>query len=236
MGKSARDNLDKNTTYDQCCQKFLNGSYESNKLHMICPNCCQNLQRLYSLEKDAKELTEKLRHTWYKTKRLNRARHTRLTPTIAHESLPSSPLPTIASDENIIITVKEELDIESVPSDSKTSIDQSPIAVSDTVLANNAYDLSYTQRTNNNNNNKIFEPKLSHRSNGRTSDELNNLPAKPHVSLTQIQFKITDSFVFVLDEKTNAINVKDGKIQSVSIKKISFVRSLSIIFSRYIIS
>ncbi|CAF3738499.1 unnamed protein product [Rotaria sp. Silwood1] len=169
-GKSIHDNLDKNITYNECCQRYLNGTYESDKLQMICPKCCHDLQRVYSLHKDAEELTKKIHHTWCKTKRLNRTRHSHLTLISTNENLSSSPLPTTATDDNITIIVKEELDIEQVPSDIKTPIEQSPITVSETVLANTSYDLRNTQHIHN----KINTLKASHQSNDNNNQEILN--------------------------------------------------------------
>ncbi|CAF0793971.1 unnamed protein product [Rotaria sordida] len=174
-GKSIHDNLDKNITYNECCQRYLNGAYESDKLQMICPKCCQDLQRVYLLHKDAEELTKKIRHTWYKTKRLNRARYSHSTLSTTNENISSSPLPTIATDDNITITIKEELDIEQVPTDIKIPIEQSPISVSETVLANTSYDLPNSQHIHN----KKHILKVSHQTNDINQEITNASRNKP---------------------------------------------------------
>jgi len=205
MGKSAHDNLDKNITYGECCQRYLNETYESDKLHMLCPKCCHNLQQVYSLHKNAEELTEKIRHTWYKTKRLNRTRHSRFNLSKINENNLSSPLPTIVTDDNIIITIKEEF--EQIPSDIKTPINQSQIAVSESVLANIPYDLPNTQHINNN----LYSLKMSHQSIDNNHEIPNGLKIKPRVNLIDIDFEYIFIFIFILDAKTNTISIKNSK-------------------------
>ncbi len=175
MGKSAQENLDENLTYGECCQRYLNESYESDKLQMICPKCCQNLQQVYSLHKNAQELTEKIRHTWSKTKRLNRTRHARWN----FSRTSSSPsLPTIATDENPIITIKEEMQIDQIPSNIKISTEQSSITVSESVLANTPYDLSNNQRIHQNS----FLSKIPHQPIDNNHEMTNGMKTKSGVS------------------------------------------------------
>ncbi|UJR14919.1 hypothetical protein I4U23_001902 [Adineta vaga] len=79
IGKSIHESIvinnQKTITYGECCQRYLKEKSLMNKLHIICLKCCNNLQHVYSLHLDAEELTEKLRRTCYKTKRLQRIRH-----------------------------------------------------------------------------------------------------------------------------------------------------------------
>jgi hypothetical protein len=201
MGKSIHDNLDKNLTYGECCKQYLNGSYESDKLHMICPKCCHNLQQVYSLHKNAEELTEKIRHSWYKTKRLNRARHSRFNPSRINEMVSSSPIPTNPNDDNIIITIKEELEMEQIPSDIKTTIDPSPIAISESVLANTPYDLSNTQRIHNN----FFQVKMPHQPNDNNHQIATGTKGKPRVrfKLYSVFFEIFVFFNFRFKNNQN---------------------------------
>ncbi|UJR31763.1 hypothetical protein I4U23_019241 [Adineta vaga] len=145
-GKSAHDNLDKDLTYGQSFQRYLNTSDELDKLHMICLTCCQKLQRIHSIHKDAEQLTQKIRHSWYKTKRLNRTRHSRVTLSRINDSLSSCPLPTTATDIKMIISVKEELDTEDVPAIMTSSVEHVPITISNSVNANVPYDLSNKQQ------------------------------------------------------------------------------------------
>ncbi|CAF3644519.1 unnamed protein product [Rotaria socialis] len=174
-GKSIHENLDKNITYNECCQRFLNGTYESDKLKMICLKCCQDLQRVYTLHKDAEDLTTKIRHTWHKTKRLNRARHFNLKFPTINENASSYPLPTTATDDNITITIKEELDIEQVPDEIKLPMERSPIAVSETVLANTPYDLSNAQSIHN----KIHLLKVTHPLYDKNNEIIDSSKSKP---------------------------------------------------------
>jgi hypothetical protein len=215
MGKSAHDNLDKDITYGECCQRYLNSTYELDKFHMICPKCCENLQQVYSLHKNAEELTEKLRHTWYKTKRLNRTRHSRFNLLRLNENISSSssspPLPTIATDDNITITVKEEVEMEQIPSDIKT-----PIAVSESILANTPYDLSNNQRIHKNS----YSSKMSHPSIDTNHEITNGSNMQPHVNFIDIYFiKYFD--YFILDSKTIPISIKNKKYQFTYAEKIS---------------
>ena len=106
---------------------------------MLCLKCCQNLQEIYSLYKNANGLTDKLRQTWIKTKRLNRTRHLPFNPTRLNENLTSSPFPINATDETNSIAIKEEIELEQIPTNIK---EQSSIIVSESVLANTPYDLS----------------------------------------------------------------------------------------------
>jgi hypothetical protein len=80
MGKSIHEpiiiNNTKSITYAECCQRYLNETSLSDKLHIICMKCCDNLQRVHLLHLDAENLTKKICRTFYKTKRLNRIRHT----------------------------------------------------------------------------------------------------------------------------------------------------------------
>jgi hypothetical protein len=205
MGKFAHDNLNKDITYGECCQRYLNESYESDKCHMICPKCCQNLQQVYSLHKNAEQLTEKIRHTWHKTKRLNRTRHPRLNLSRFNENILSSPLPTIATDDNITITIKEELEIDHIPSNIKTSMDQSPIPVSESVLANTPYDLSNNQRIHNNN---LYSLKMSHQSIDNNHEIINGSKMKPSVNFIQIYFEnILNLFLFLYFRFKNKPNL-----------------------------
>jgi hypothetical protein len=135
MGKSAQDNLDKDITYGECCQRYLTESCEFDRLQMICPRCCQNLQQVYSLHKNAEELIEKIRHSWTKTKRLNRTRHLR-----SNGNLPTSPFSTSTSNDTLPVIIKEEIEIEQTPPK-----EQESIPTSDSVLENIPYDLSSNQ-------------------------------------------------------------------------------------------
>jgi hypothetical protein len=79
MGKSIHEKIIINNnktsiTYAECYKRYLNETSISDKLHMICPKCCQQLQRVHSLHLDAEELTKKICCTLRKTKRLNRIR------------------------------------------------------------------------------------------------------------------------------------------------------------------
>jgi hypothetical protein len=204
MGKSVHDNLEKNITYGECCERYLNGTYEPDKLHMICPKCCDNLQRVYSLHKDAEQLTEKIRHTWYKTKRLNRARHPRFNFSRTNEHTASSPLSTIATDDDIIITIKEELEVEQIPSELKTTMEQSPIAVSESVLANTPFDLSNTQRIHNN----FHTVKIPHQPIDNNHVTTNGSKAKPRVNLNHNYFSKVFIFYFRLKNKHNLYQKK----------------------------
>lgn len=132
-------------TYAQCCNRYLNGCYELEKLHMLCPNCCQNLQRVYALHNDAEQLVERIRHTWHKTKRLNRARLTPLSFARAEQSNSSSPFSTTVTDENVNISIKEELEIDDGATEIRKPAEQPIIAISGTVLANRPYDLSHSR-------------------------------------------------------------------------------------------
>ncbi|CAF0964905.1 unnamed protein product [Adineta ricciae] len=79
VGKSVHESFaiknEKAITYAECCRQYLKESSLVDKLHMICLKCCNNLQRVHSLHTDAEDLTEKLRQTCSKTKRLHRIRH-----------------------------------------------------------------------------------------------------------------------------------------------------------------
>lgn len=133
MGKSVHDQFDGDMTYGECCQRYLTVNCQLEKLQMICPKCCQNLQKVHSLHKNADELTERIRHTWSKTKRLNRTRHTRV-----NGNTISSPFSSNIADENIMTNVKEERQIiEQIPSK-----EYSTMTTSESVLANVPYDLS----------------------------------------------------------------------------------------------
>ncbi|CAF3215361.1 unnamed protein product [Rotaria sp. Silwood2] len=202
-GKSIHDNLDKNITYNECCERYLNGTYESDKLQMICPKCCHDLQRVYSLHKDAEELTKKIHHTWCKTKRLNRARHSHLTLTSTTENISVSPLPTTATDDNITITVKEELDIDQVPSEIKTPIEQSPIAVSETVLANTSYDLPNIQRIHN----EIHALQLSHQPNHNKQEIINESKSKPRTKKQLQSLSKTENINSYSSRKSHSLKI-----------------------------
>ena len=145
MGKSVHDQLNTTMTYAQCCSRYLNGCYELEKLHMLCPKCCQDLQRVYALHNDAEQLVERIRHTWHKTKRLNRTRVTPLSFARAEQSHSSSPFSTAVTDENVNISIKEELEIDDGATEIRKPVEQPIIAISETVLANRPYDLSYSQ-------------------------------------------------------------------------------------------
>ena len=79
IGKSVHESFatkdEKVITYAECCQRYLKESSLADKLHLICLKCCNNLQRVHSLHTDAEDLTEKIRRTCSKTKRLHRIRH-----------------------------------------------------------------------------------------------------------------------------------------------------------------
>jgi hypothetical protein len=185
MGKSIHDKLNKNITYEECCQRYLNETYESSKSHMICPKCCHDLQHVYSLHNDAEELTAKIRHTWSKTKRLNRARQPRHVLSRNNENDSSPPLPTIATDDNMTITIKEELEIDQIPLKLNTSMDQLPIIVSESVLANTPYDFSDAHRIHNNS----FSLKIPHQPFNTDNNGKSKTPKpKPRVSLLEIYF------------------------------------------------
>ncbi|CAF3684565.1 unnamed protein product [Adineta steineri] len=176
-GKSAHDNLDKDITYGECCKRYLNGVYESDKLQMICLKCCQNLQKINSLYKDAEELKEKIRHTWHKTKRLNRARHSRSTSSRINENESSSPsFPTIATDNNIIISIKKELDVDEVPSEIKVTEEQPSSTISKTV-AKSSYDLPNNQSTNK----KLNSLSIPHQLSDMNHDRINVPKAKSRI-------------------------------------------------------
>ena len=145
MGKSVHDQLNGNMTYAECCERYLNGCYEQEKLHMLCPKCCQNMQRVYALHNDAEQLVDRIRHTWQKTKRLNRARLQPLNFGRTDQSLSSSPFSTAVTDENVTISVKEELEIDDGATELKTALEQPIFNVSETVLAKGPYDLSRSQ-------------------------------------------------------------------------------------------
>ena len=145
MGKSVHDQFDGEMTYGECCQQYLTVNSQLEKLQMLCPKCCQNLQQVHALHKNAEELTKKIRHTWLKTKRLNRTRHSRSNPVRFNDHTHSPTLLINAIDENRIVNVKEEHDIERIPSK-----EHSTITVSDSVLTNVPYDLS-------NNNQRLYQ-------------------------------------------------------------------------------
>lgn len=133
MGKSVHDQFEGEMTYGECCQRYLTVNSQIEKLQMICPKCCQNLQKVHSLHKNAEELTERIRHTWSKTKRLNRTRHTRLNC----YTIPS-PFSANTTDENVMVNIKEERNIiEQIPSKEHLTIN-----VPESVLANVPCDLS----------------------------------------------------------------------------------------------
>ena len=182
IGKSIHDSLDKNITYGEFCKRYLSESCDSNKFHMLCPKCCHNLQHIYSLHKDAEQLTEKIRHTCYKTKRLNRARHSHFTLSRTNENVSSSPLPIPATDDNIIITIKEELEIEPCSSDIKTTVQQSPITASESLLANIPHDLSNTQYN-------LYSLKMLQQPIDHNHQVTNRSKAKPRVSLAYLHFE-----------------------------------------------
>lgn len=176
LGKSIHENLDQGITYGECCQRYLNENYQVEKFHMICPKCCQNLQEVYSLHKNAEELKEKLRQTLYKTKRLNRTHHSRVNFLRFNDNISSSPFPTMATDDNNIqITIKEEIDSEQIPIDLK----QSTIPVSETVIANTPCDLSNNQRIHNNS----YALKMSHESIDNNHEITNGSKIKTHVDI-----------------------------------------------------
>ncbi|CAF1299143.1 unnamed protein product [Adineta ricciae] len=141
-GKSVHDSLDQGVTYGECCRRYLSESCDLNKLHMICPKCCQNLQRIHLLYKDAEQLKQSIQHTWCKTKRLNRARHSHVNYSRIQDGISSSPLPTIATDTEMIISVKEEPDAEDLSVIVKSSLEKIPFNVSKNVVANISHDLS----------------------------------------------------------------------------------------------
>ncbi len=183
-GKSIHDNLDKDITYGECCKRYLkNDAYESHKLQMICPKCCHNLQQIYSLHKDAEQLTEKIRHTWYKTKRLNRAGHSRFTLSRINENISSSPLPATATDDNITITIKEELETDDIPSNIKTSMEQSPLNISESLLPNIPIDLLNSQYIPK----QPYSLKRPHQPIDNNHEMTNGSKAKPRVSLIRTQ-------------------------------------------------
>lgn len=191
-GKSIHDHLDKDITYNDCCQRYLNGTYELNKLKMICLKCCQDLQQINSLYKNAEELKQKIRNTWKKTKRLNRARHSGLNFSTINENISSSPLPTVANDDNMNITVKEEVDIEEIPATIEIPVEQSPIAISETVLKNNQYDLSNTQVMHTD----IHPLNLSHPFSGNHHEEIEDSIKKPRVCLININANLNFDLLF----------------------------------------
>jgi hypothetical protein len=116
-GKSVHDKLNPTMTYGECCQRYLNVINDNIELHMICPKCCHDLQQIYALHHDAEQLIEKIRHTWHKTKRLNRARDKNVNMPINHQKISQSSISTKATSENFLIAVKEEviLDDNTVP-------------------------------------------------------------------------------------------------------------------------
>ena len=182
MGKSIHDNLDRNITYDECCRRYLNRAYESNKLHMICPKCCQNLQRVYSLYRDAEQLTEELRRTWLKTKRLHRVRHSNSTISIINENTSSSPLSTAATDDTTFVAAKEELEIDHIPSDVEASRDYSLVPISETVLVDTPFDLSSSRRFRN----QVRLSGMLHNLNNNNLETTNESECKLHINLIDI--------------------------------------------------
>ena len=110
MGKSVHEKLNQTITYGQCCQQYFTGMYDIEQLHLICPKCCHDLQRVYALHTDAEQLTDKIRHAWHKTKRLNRARRVRPShPSPANRDSGSLLLPTPVVRETMRMPIKEEL-------------------------------------------------------------------------------------------------------------------------------
>ena len=139
LGKSIHDQLDENLTFGQCCQQYLNSSFSIDKCQMICPKCCQHLHELNLLYKNANDLTNKIRQTWSKTKRLNRTRHLGMNHI---HIVDNSPVTTTAIDLTIDTTIKEEIYHEVMPINLKTSSEQSI----DTNTANIPCNLSNNQR------------------------------------------------------------------------------------------
>ena len=152
MGKSIHDYLDKNVTYDECCRRYLNQKCESNKNQIVCPKCCDSLQRIYSLNKDAEQLTEKIRKKWYKTKRLNRARYSQLRFPIVNEhsslhTLSRTPINNSIDD----MSVKDKLEIDQISLDrSSTSAEDLSNIVYKNILTNTPFD-SFNNRHSTNN-------------------------------------------------------------------------------------
>lgn len=137
MGKSVHDQFDGEMTYGECCQRYLTVNCQLEKLQMICPKCCHNLQQVHALHKNAEELTKRIRQTWSKTKRLNRTRHSRSNPIRFNDRVLSPTLPMNTTDENTIVNIKKERDFEDIPMK-----EQSTITVPESVLADVPYDLS----------------------------------------------------------------------------------------------
>jgi hypothetical protein len=96
----------------------------------------------------------------------------------SNENISSSPLATSATDENITITIKEELETEQIPS---TANALTP--VSESVLANTPYDLSNNQRIFNNS----YTVKIPHQPVDNNHEITNGLNIKPRVRLIYIR-------------------------------------------------
>lgn len=175
MGKPLHEKLPNfNVTYGECCERYLRGNYDQNKLHMICPKCSQDLQRIYSLHHDAEQLIEKIRHTCQKTKRLNHNRPLRsILPRLLENSSSSSPLSSTVTDDNIMaISVKEELDLDEETTEMKTNPDQTIVPISETVSTNMPFDLSKSQYRSDDlrNGKRVMSSKVTHATNGKVRE------------------------------------------------------------------
>ena len=219
-GKSVHDSLEQGVTYGECCQRYLSESCDLNKLHMICPKCCQNLQRIHSLYKDAEQLKQSIQHTWCKTKRLNRARHSRVNYSRMQDDISSSSLPTIAIDTDMIISVKEEPNTEDLSVIMKQSLEKIPIRVSKSIMANIPHDLSNkTQQHTHQNELSTKIPQTV----DRNQSYINEIPSVCLIFLDSIEHSTHVSGV----EESIAIIIKEVSC-SQSLSTISICTSISI--------
>ena len=161
MGKSVQEKLPQSTmTYAECCERHLLGTYEQSKLQMICPKCSLDLQRVESLHRDADELTERIRQSCRKTKRLNQPQPFRsLISRLVENSSSPSPLSSTVTDDNLPISVKEELEYDDETAEIKGNADQTLVPVSDTVTTNMPFDLSKSQCRSDDTFSSILKPK-----------------------------------------------------------------------------